>query len=133
MEKQLPTDVRLLIEAQVANEKRETLTAYVLWFFFGTLGIHHRYLGRMKDATRYLIAGAVGWTGLIFGVSLGSSAYTSQDTDIAMAVLIVGLVGLGLVGICLLLDLFRLPGYVDAYRAAVRERLVKEYEASGSV
>ncbi|MEE2907264.1 MAG: NINE protein [Planctomycetota bacterium] len=43
---------------------RSTPIAYLLWFFFGLLGIHRFYLGRPISGVIYLLTGGVfliGW------------------------------------------------------------------------
>lgn len=58
--------------------------AYVLWFFLGFLGIHHFYLGRNGMGIAYLLLTVLlGWVGL----------------------------GLIIVGVALLVDLFLIPTY----------------------
>lgn len=44
--------------------EKETWVAYLLWFFFGFLGIHKFYLGKMGWGILYLLTGGlflVGW------------------------------------------------------------------------
>lgn len=58
--------------------------AYVLWFFLGFFGVHHFYLGRNGQGLAYLLLTVLlGWVGL----------------------------GLLIVGIALLVDLFLIPTY----------------------
>lgn len=35
-----------LIETRLSNEKKSVFLAYVLWFFFGSFGVHCFYLGK---------------------------------------------------------------------------------------
>jgi len=45
-------------------EKKDILLAYILWFFFGTLGIHRFYLGKTVSGVVWLLTGAlcgIGW------------------------------------------------------------------------
>lgn len=44
--------------------------AYILWFFFGQLGVHRFYLGRIKTGVVQLILGVIGWFLLPVGVGL---------------------------------------------------------------
>jgi len=61
--------------------------AYVLWFFLGALGVHHFYLGRTGWGVAYLLCTVLlGWIGI----------------------------GLIVVGIGLLIDLFLIPSHTRA-------------------
>ncbi len=43
---------------------KDLTLAYVLWFFFGLLGIHHFYLGKVGRGLLWLLTGglfAIGW------------------------------------------------------------------------
>ena len=47
-----------------AMEHKSTLAAYLLWFFFGLLGIHRFYLGHTGWGIAYLLTGGfigIGW------------------------------------------------------------------------
>lgn len=46
------------------QKQRSLLMAYLLWFFFGLLGVHRFYLGRPVSGVIYLLSGGllgVGW------------------------------------------------------------------------
>lgn len=63
---------------------KSVAVSYLLWFFFGLFGVHHFYLNRTGWGVAYLLATVLlGWFGL----------------------------GLVLVGIACLIDLFLIPGY----------------------
>ena len=63
--------------------------AYVLWFFFGQLGIHRFYLKRTGTGIVQLILGVLGWILSAFGI---------------------GFVLLGILWLWLLIDIFLIPG-----------------------
>jgi len=45
-------------------KEKETWVAYLLWFFFGFLGVHKFYLGKMGWGILYLLTGGIfliGW------------------------------------------------------------------------
>ncbi len=68
---------------------KSMVVAYVLWFFFGQLGAHRFYLGKIGSAVVQLILGLVGW---------------------ATAIFVVGYFLLGALWIWLLVDIFLIPG-----------------------
>jgi TM2 domain-containing membrane protein YozV len=97
----LSIDQQTLIEQRVANESKSTGLAYLLWFFFGGLGVHRFYIGKP-------ISGLMMLALLIFGV-----------------LTIPIMIGVGLLfflGLWLLLDLFFIPGLVNEQREAIRRR-----------
>ena len=49
----LSVEQQMLIEARIANEKKSTLAAYLLWFFLGSLSAHCFYLGNLSFAAFY--------------------------------------------------------------------------------
>jgi TM2 domain-containing membrane protein YozV len=47
-----------------ALPQKDLALAYILWFFFGILGIHHFYLGKTGRGLLWLFTGAlltIGW------------------------------------------------------------------------
>lgn len=78
-----PVVYQTVVQAPVVGPK-SVGAAYVLWFFLGALGVHHFYLGRNGQGLTYLLLTVVlGWIGI----------------------------GLVIVGIALLVDLFLIPTY----------------------
>lgn len=67
---------------------KDTLIAYLLWFFLGTLGIHKFYLLQKGQGILYLALGVVGW---------------------ATSWLLIGFLILIPLGILMIIDLFTMP------------------------
>jgi TM2 domain-containing membrane protein YozV len=95
-----------LIEARVANEKKSTGLAYVLWFFLGGLGVHNFYLRRPLLA---LVEVACVWIGVI-----GAFA--------APPLALLAILG----GILLFIDLFTIPGAVRRDMERIRTRVAAQ-------
>ena len=108
----LSTDVLTLIEARLANEKKSTLVAYLLWFFLGWFGVHQFYLGNTIAGILYIVFSVIG--GATFHLGFG--------------VILIGLVGLGW-----LVDLFRIPGLIQKHLARRREELIVKYRHNGAI
>ncbi|HCJ53522.1 MULTISPECIES: TM2 domain-containing protein [Glutamicibacter] len=85
----------------VVNQKN-TLVAYVLWFFLGQLGIHKFYLGQVVAGIVYLALGIIGW---------------------ATTFILIGWVPLGVLWVLLIIDIFTIPGTV----ARINQRGAERY------
>lgn len=46
----LTTEERILVNTEVEKNKKSSTTAWVLWWFFGTLGGHRYYMGKKGSA-----------------------------------------------------------------------------------
>jgi hypothetical protein len=100
-----------LIEARLANEKKSTFTAYLLWFFFGFAGIHYFYLSqRVLGAVRLIAAIA-----LPFMMSAEAEQPTIESSN-AMLVL-------GVLAIWWVVDLFMIPCLIKKATAKRRKEL----------
>ncbi|WP_058308434.1 TM2 domain-containing protein [Gracilibacillus massiliensis] len=42
-------------------KERNIAVAYILWFFFGQIGVHRFYTGRIGSGIAQLLLGAIGW------------------------------------------------------------------------
>jgi TM2 domain-containing membrane protein YozV len=67
--------------------------AYVLWFFFGTLGVHKFYMGSVGSGLFYLVVGGIGWATIGAGI---------------------GAIPLGLVSLLCFIDMFTIPSQIKA-------------------
>jgi|SRR5699024_9483025 len=88
----LTTEERMLVNSEIQAKGKNTLVAYVLWFFLGSLGIHRFYLGEKNTAIAILAMSILGWLTVIF---------------------IIGFFFLAAVGIWLVVDLFLIPGMIQ--------------------
>lgn len=104
-----------LIESRLANDRKSKLAAYLLWFFLGSLGAHCFYLHNW-------IGGLI----RIFGVWVGTFALlclTGENVPIYTKIC----AGIGILAyILLFLDLFRIPGMVQACTDKRRKALMKK-------
>ncbi len=86
----------MLVEQKVANARKSTGAAYVIWFFFGILGGHRFYLGRNGSACVMLVLWLIGWvTFLIPWIAIG---------------------------IWCLVDAFLIPGMIQEHQDKVRQQ-----------
>ncbi len=101
----LSTQEQILVEQRVTNEAKSNGVAYLLWFFFGSVGAHRFYLRRTGTAIVQLLLFIFGWLTLV---------------AIVGAFLLIPL------GIWVLVDAFLIPGMVQAHKSEVRRRLGNE-------
>lgn len=94
-----------LVETRLANEKKSTGTAYLLWLFLGSVGAHRFYLGSTGIGITQLI---LIWLGALLSVVM-----------IGIPMVIVGL-------IWVLVDVFLIPGLVANDAANKRNRIMQE-------
>lgn len=62
----LSTDQQILIESRIANEQKNIVLAYVLWFVLGAFSAHRFYLGKPGTAilqilSYFIVIGIVWW------------------------------------------------------------------------
>ena len=60
----LPQHSSASFHANTHMKEKETWVAYLLWFFFGFIGVHKFYLGKMGWGILYLLTGGIfliGW------------------------------------------------------------------------
>ncbi|MGX7393450.1 TM2 domain-containing protein [Carnobacterium mobile] len=55
MYNKLTSEEKMLAYSEVANNKKSTDVAYLLWFFLGSIGIHSFYLNRKGSGITILI------------------------------------------------------------------------------
>lgn len=103
-----------ILNSEMEKHKKSTGLAYVLWFFFGTLGIHKFYIGNSKMGITYLVFGIVGWISLCIALASESAG-----------LVIFGLLCLAAVGIMLLIDLFTIPKQLRKTYEIAEEKVIK--------
>ena len=95
----------MLVEQRLANDKKSTAVAYVLWFFLGGLGAHRFYLGRTGSAVGMLVLTIVGWLTIV---------------------LYIGIILLLAVVVWLIVDAFLIPGILEEDTKAKRSQISNE-------
>lgn len=109
MYNQLSNEEKMLVNSEVANNKKSVGVAYLLWFFLSSLGIHRMYLGRKASGITILVLFVLGW--------------------LTVAIFI-GWIFFLIVGICVLVDAFLLPGIVKKANDNLTEEYAKKTLAS---
>lgn len=104
----LTTEQLILVEQRLANDKKSTLVAYLLWFFLGGFGVHRFYLGKTGS-------GAIMLGLLILGL--------------LTTVIYIGIAFLLALAIWMIVDAFLIPGMITENTAQQRLRLQLEMNA----
>lgn len=102
---QLSTQQQMLVEQRLANEKKSSGVAYLLWFLLGGFSAHRFYLGSPGIGATQL---ALIWGGLLLSAVV-----------IGIPFLIVGL-------IWVIVDVFLIGGMVERDASTKRARIVNE-------
>ena len=92
----------ILIEQRVANDAKSPLVAYLLLFFLWGFGVHRMYLGRWMSGIIMLILWGVGWL---------------------LTPLLIGWPLVGIVSLWVIVDIFLIPGMIQADKDEIRRRL----------
>ena len=93
---------QMLVEQRVTNESKSAGVAYILLVLVGCTGAHRFYLGRSGSGAAMLILFVLGWLTLA---------------------LFVGFALLFAVVIWALIDLFLIPGMVEAHKRSMRYQM----------
>ncbi len=102
---ELSTQQQMLVEQRLANEKKSTGVAYLLWFFLGGFAAHRFYLGLAGTAAAQL---ALFWGGLMLSWA------------------IIGIPMLIAFSIWWLIDAFLIGGMIESDASTKRSRIMNE-------
>ena len=97
-----------ILNSEMDKRKKSVGLSYVLFIFFGSLGVHKFYLGNKKMGIIYLVLGIFGWIAILTG---SISAISSEGASGGGAS-IIGLICIIVLAIMLLVDLFTIPKQV---------------------
>lgn len=120
---------RLLTELRLANTRKSTKTAFLLWAELGRFGAHYFYLGRQSEGMSRAGMWIAGWLITFAGLCLAmmnSMRFIQTPHWVIYMVLGIGIPCLALAGILRVIDLFRLPGLVQANNDVRRRRMKSE-------
>tara|TARA_Y100000588_G_scaffold58958_1_gene57619 strand:+ start:40918 stop:41316 length:399 start_codon:yes stop_codon:yes gene_type:complete len=89
------------LQSDIIYEEKNLVLAYVLWFFFGMIGGHRFYLGKIKSGVTMLLLTVVGWV---------------------TSVILVGFLFLFVTGIWWLIDIYYTNKYVVEHNNAMKSK-----------
>lgn len=114
-----------LFNAEAARNQKSVGIAYLLWFFFGWLGVHKLYLGN-RIGYLYLVAAVSPFMVLVRMISAVSNHQSATSTDgLAVVLAVLGLVFLA---VALVVDMFTIPAQVENANRFTRLSLLERLE-----
>lgn len=99
----LTNEERMLVNSEIQTRGKNTLLAYILLLFLGTLGIHRFYLDRTATAVAQLVLTVVGWM---------------------TAILVVGFFFLAIVWVWMIVDLFLVPAIISEENDKLEKKVI---------
>lgn len=116
LEKDLSDREFAILQSELSQYSKSAGLAYVLWFFFGWMGIHQFYIGQILRGVLYL--------GLCFGGWFGVGA---AFADAALST--ITMIMWGMLGILLFVDLFTIPSQIKKIRKNKKKEIIKDIQS----
>lgn len=114
-----------ILNSEMEKHKRSVGLAYVLFIFFGSIGVHKFYIGKILWGIVYFLIGVLGWlTILTSGV-----AAIADDAEAASGLGTFGIICLVVLGILLLIDLFTIPRQINKKLEKTEADIIKKLTA----
>lgn len=123
-QKQLSDRDLAIFNAELDRARRSTVVAYLLWWFFGTVGAHNFYIGKIGWGFAHIILVVIGPALVVSSVLVGTESTTADAEATAFGLMVVGGLALALILILLLWDMITLPGQIRRRENQVRSDLL---------
>jgi uncharacterized membrane protein YuzA (DUF378 family) len=108
----------LIYNSELLKKSKNVGLSYFLLIFFGGLGLHKFYLGKIGEGIAYLIVGVIDFI-LLQVIIFNADRYWELSAIVYML--------FGLLAIFLLYDLFTLPEQVSQQEKTLRIQLLKQF------
>lgn len=115
-----------ILNSEMEKHRRSVGLAYVLFIFFGSIGVHKFYIGKTLWGVIYFILGVLGWITLF----TGGIAAIAEDTGAAAGLGAFGIFCLIILGILLFIDLFTIPRQINKKYEKAEEEVIKKLTAT---
>lgn len=100
-----PTHLQWLRSKKPSGKAFSVGLAYILYIFFGSIGVHKLYMGKTLWGVIYLLLGVLGW----ITIFAGGITLLAEDAGSAAGLGSFGIICLIILGILLLIDLLTIP------------------------
>lgn len=118
-----------LLQMELSKSQKNALTAYLLWFFLGLIGIHRFYLGRTKALLNLFIYGFIAFFSVMFltilSIFVEPLETLIENLDNAGAGML-----LILPFFWIFLDVFRIPSMVKEKNDEIELQLIKKIKSN---
>ena len=111
--------------AELHRRSKSVGLSYILWLFFGCLGIHNFYMGKILWGIVDLVLGISGWTLFLGGLF---ASLSTQSTQNSAGTAVLGVLAIGTLGLLLLWDLFTIPGQLTRIEDRVKRELISQFD-----
>lgn len=111
---------------QFEARRKSSGVGYLLWFFFGLLGMHRFYAGRIKSAVLQLLLGIGAIVLATIGFMAGMGAGLQGEEEAAQGILGFSMVALLvwlLVAVWVFIDLFFISGWITRHNVRLADEL----------
>jgi len=116
-----------ILNSEMEKHKKSVGAAYVLFLFFGFLGVHKFYMGKVFLGIIYPILSIVGWAATLSGYGAYVAELAGDPAPQGGAGAgIMGILCLAALGILMLIDLFTIPGQIRQHYEKTEERIIKK-------
>ncbi len=114
-----------IFNAELDRTRKSPVLAYVLWFFFGSIGAHQFYMGKVGRAVLYIALGVCLWWSIVSGVMVAAVAENpDQGAAGGAAMWMLGGLAVMVLGLLLLIDLFTIPSQIRKREDGIRAELL---------
>lgn len=124
----LSVEQQILIEQRIANDRKSTLVAYILWFFFYGLAAHRFYLGYIRSAIAMLTITALGFILTLGGTIMLNVPRNADFYSLGFTLFLIGFILLGIILVWAILDAFLIPGMIREQKKQLRQHLTSYYK-----
>lgn len=124
-QKQLTDRELIIFNSELDRKRKSNTTAYLLYFFLGTFGVHKFYIGKPIAGFSYIFLLLGGLVLTFSGLAHTPDSVVTEESSTALAI---GVTALALLGVSIAIDLFTIPGQIRKQEEQVRKALLAQLD-----